>query len=75
MPDSGRCGGNEGEVVPPANITTTKANDRIPVTLSWECEAFCLDGSESDPAALADALTPYPSDRMEAYEMSSLAIL
>ena len=69
----------EGKVVPSCTIITTEANDllrpihdRMPVILSREGEAFWLDGGESDPAALADVLKPYPANEMEAYEVSSL---
>ena len=69
----------EGKVVPSCTILTTEANDllrpihdRMPVILSREGEALWLDGSESDPAALANVLRPYPADAMDAYEVSSL---
>ena len=69
----------EGEVVPSCTIITTEANDllrpiheRMPVILSRDDEGFWLDGVESDPAALADVLKPYPADAMETYEVSSL---
>ena len=44
----------------------------MPVILSRDDEDFWLDGSASDPAALADVLRPYPAGEMEAYEVSSL---
>ena len=69
----------EGEVVPSCTILTTEANDllrpihdRMPVILSRDNEDLWLDRSESDPAALADALNPYPANEMYAYEVSSL---
>ena len=71
--------GPEGEVVPSCTILTTEANDllrpihdRMPVILSRDNEDLWLDRSESDPAALADALNPYPANEMDAYEVSPL---
>ena len=69
----------EGEVVPSCTILTTEANDllrpihdRMPVILSRDDEDFWLDRSESDPAALANVLNPYPTNEMDAYEVSPL---
>ena len=47
-------------------------HNRMPVILPREKEGFWLDGSVSDPAALADILGPYPADAMAANEVSSL---
>ena len=69
----------EGEVVPSCTIITTEANealrpvhDRMPVILARETEGFWLDGSVEDPVELGQVLGPYPADKMEIYEVSSL---
>ena len=60
-------------------IVTTAANefmasihDRMPVILSPDSEAFWLDPDVQDTDALSELLTPYPSERMAAYEVSSV---
>lgn len=60
-------------------IITTSANefmksihDRMPVILPRESEASWLDSEEQDTAMLSELLLPYDSDRMEAYEVSTL---
>ena len=60
-------------------IITTSANevmksihDRMPVILPRESEASWLDPEEQDTAMLSELLLPYDSDRMEAYEVSTL---
>ena len=60
-------------------IITTSANefmksihDRMPVILPREFEASWLDPEERDTAMLSELLLPYDSDRMEAYEVSTL---
>ena len=60
-------------------IITTSANefmksihDRMPVILPRESEALWLDPEEQDTAMLSELLLPYDSDRMEAYEVSTL---
>ena len=60
-------------------IITTSANefmksihDRMPVILPRESEASWLDPEEQDTAMLSKLLLPYDSDRMEAYEVSTL---
>ncbi len=69
----------EGNRILSCTIITTAANDllkpihnRMPVILSKEVEDFWLDDSVDDPNAITSALTPYPDDAMEAYEVSSL---
>ena len=60
-------------------IITTSANefmksihDRMPVILPRESEASWLDPEEQDTAMLSELLLPYDSDRMEAYDVSTL---
>ena len=69
----------KGEVVRSCAIITTSANellspihDRMPVILPRELEPLWLDHDIQDYAALAGILTPYITDEMEAYEVSSL---
>ena len=69
----------KGEVVRSCAIITTAANeslspihDRMPVILPRELEPLWLDHDLQDYAALAGILTPYITDDMEAYEVSSL---
>ena len=69
----------KGEVVRSCAIITTSANellspihDRMPVILPRELESLWLDHDFRDYAALAGILTPYITDEMEAYEVSSL---
>ena len=58
-------------------IVTTEANgllkpvhDRMPVILKPEDEGRWLDTEEKEPARLTALLKPYPSDRMEFYDVS-----
>ena len=60
-------------------IITTEANDvlrpihnRMPVILPREMESFWLDSDVEESGALSSVLVPYPSEVMEAYEVSSL---
>lgn len=60
-------------------IVTTEANDfiapihdRMPVILSQDAEPMWLDPDVQDTDALSKLLTPYPSDLMSAYEVSSV---
>ena len=60
-------------------IITTPANDflasihhRMPVILPQEAEARWLDPDEQNTAALSEMLLPYDSERMQAYEVSTL---
>ena len=69
----------KGEVVRSCTIITTSANeslspihDRMPVILPRELESLWLDHDIQDPAALAGILSPYITDEMAAYEVSSL---
>ena len=69
----------KGEIVRSCTIITIAANDllspihdRMPVILPRELESLWLDHDIQDPATLGDILTPYPTDAMEAYEVSSL---
>ena len=71
--------GPKGEVVRSCAIITTSANellspihDRMPVILPMELEPLWLDHDIQDYAVLAGILTPYITDEMEAYEVSSL---
>ena len=68
-----------GEVVESCTIITTEANellqpvhDRMPVILPEDHEALWLDEQMQDTSALASLLGPYPSERMETYEVSAL---
>ena len=69
----------KGEVLRSCTIITTSANellspihDRMPVILPRELESLWLDHDIQDYAALGGILTPYITDEMEAYEVSSL---
>jgi putative SOS response-associated peptidase YedK len=60
-------------------IVTTSPNelvrpvhDRMPALLREEDEDAWLDPSIEDPARLAPLLTPFPAERMEAYDVSPL---
>ena len=60
-------------------IITTSANgfmgpihDRMPVILPREAEEAWLDPETEDVGALSELLLPYPSDRMQAHEVSTL---
>ena len=69
----------KGEVVRSCAIITTSANeslsprhDRMPVILPRDLEPLWLDHDIQDPAAIAGILSPYITDEMAAYEVSSL---
>ena len=55
-----------------ANEFMTSIHDRMPVILPRESEALWLDPEEQDTTMLSELLLPYDSDRMEAYEVSTL---
>ena len=70
---------SEGNRIPSCTIITTEANDllrpvhnRMPVILPREMEEFWLDPDVHDTAALGDALTSYPSELMQTYQVSTL---
>ena len=70
---------SEGNRIPSCTIITTEANDllrpvhnRMPVILPREMEEFWLDRDVHDTAALGDALTSYPSELMQTYQVSTL---
>ena len=69
----------EGDPIRSCTIITTEPNEllllihnRMPVILPEELESFWLDDKVQDPLALADILSPYPAEAMQAYEVSSL---
>ena len=69
----------EGEWIQSCTIITTTPNevmapihDRMPVILRRDVEGLWLDPKAEDIAALVGLLHPYPSEEMEAYEVSSL---
>ena len=69
----------QGEVVESCTIITTEANelvrpihDRMPVILPEDVESLWLDEGMQDAAALVSLLGPYPAERMERYEVSTL---
>ena len=69
----------DGNRIPSCAIVTTTPNetlapihDRMPVILSRDAERLLLDEGVGDPDALSSVLVPYPSELMEAYEVSSL---
>ena len=59
-------------ITTPANEFMKSIHDRMPVILPRESEASWLDPEEQDTAMLSELLLPYDSDRMEAYEVSTL---
>ncbi len=68
-----------GDTAASCTIITTEANDllrpihdRMPVILPRGLEPLWLEEEIQDAAALASLLTPYPSEDMEAYEVSTL---
>ena len=70
---------SQGEFVESCAIITTEANelvrpihDRMPVILPEDVESLWLDEELQDAAALVSLLGPYPSERMETYEVSTL---
>ncbi len=69
----------DGRRILSCTIVTTAANeflapihDRMPVILSQDAEPMWLDPDVQDTDALSELLTPYPSERMAAYEVSSV---
>ena len=69
----------EGEILLSFTIITTHANelmtpihDRMPVVLHEKDESKWLDPEFKDTERLKSLLQPYPSDMMEAYEVSSI---
>ena len=71
--------GPDGNRIASCAIITTTTNDllrpihdRMPVILPRHMEEFWLDPAVDDPYMLASALTPYPDDAMEAYEVSDV---
>lgn len=71
--------GPDGRRIPSCTIVTTAASefiapihDRMPVILSQDAEPMWLDPDVQDTDALSELLTPYPSDLMSAYEVSSV---
>ena len=69
----------EGRRILSCTIVTTAANeflapihDRMPVILSRDAEPMWLDPDVRDTDALSELLTPYPSELMSAYEVSSV---
>ena len=69
----------DGNRIPSCAIITTASSDllapvhdRMPVVLPRDMEEFWLDPEVEDPDVLASALTPYPDDAMEVYEVSDL---
>ena len=68
----------EGQEIKSCTIITTEANDllkpihdRMPVIVTQEAEAVWLDPTIQDPERLLPLLTPYPSEEMEAYPVST----
>jgi putative SOS response-associated peptidase YedK len=68
-----------GEWVHSCTIITTTSNtliepihNRMPVILSRETENAWLDQDIGDPGFLMELLGPYPSEEMEAYQVSTL---
>ncbi|MYA62869.1 MAG: SOS response-associated peptidase, partial [Dehalococcoidia bacterium] len=69
----------DGRRILSCTIVTTAANDfiapihdRMPVILSLDAELMWLDPDIQDTDALSELLTPYPSELMYAYEVSSV---
>ena len=70
---------SEGNRIPSCTVITTEANDllrpihhRMPVILPREMEEFWLDRDVQDVAVLENALTAYPSELMQTYQVSTL---
>ena len=68
-----------GQQVRSCTIITTEPNqllstihDRMPVILPAEAHALWLDRNADDPDVLRSLLKPYPSEEMEAYQVSTL---
>ena len=53
-------------------LTVVGGEDRRAGFMSRDAERLWLDDSVEDPYALSSLLVPYPSELMEAYEVSSL---
>lgn len=69
----------EGSPISSCTVITTTPNPlmaqlhhRMPVMLSIDTEKLWLDPEIRDPDLLTSLLTPFPSESMEAYEVSSL---
>ena len=70
----------DGVEIKTCTIITTEANellkpihDRMPVILMREAERVWLDPIIQDPAQVLPLLTPYPSEEMETYPVSTWA--
>jgi putative SOS response-associated peptidase YedK len=59
-------------ITTPANELMAKIHDRMPVILHEKDEAKWLDPQLKDPDKLKELLVPYPSELMEAYQVSRL---
>ena len=55
---------------PSPNELLRPIHNRMPVILPKELESLWLDDEVQDPFALADILSPYPAQAMQAYEVS-----
>lgn len=55
-----------------ANELVANIHDRMPAIIPRDCYARWLSHSTAGPGGLDDLLAPYPSDAMEAYEVSHL---
>ena len=71
--------GPTGEPVRSCTIVTTTPNglmadihNRMPVILQSDAEKVWLDPEIQDAGVLASLLSPYPADRMLAYQVSAL---
>ena len=69
----------DGNTFPLCTIITTKADNllrpihhRMPVILPREMEGLWLDWDVQDAAIIGGVLTPYPSQLMQTYEVSTL---
>jgi len=67
----------EGEILRTCTIVTTGSNDllapihdRMPVIIGAKDRKEWLDPNENDPARLTPLLVPFPSEEMEAWEVS-----
>lgn len=70
---------NDRNIITTCTIITTKANElmapihhRMPVILSRKSEQVWLDPNNKDSQVLKQLLVQYPSDEMQAYEISRL---
>jgi putative SOS response-associated peptidase YedK len=57
-------------ITTPPNELVAPVHDRMPAILKAENEEAWLDPALTDPSRLAPLLGPFPSERMEAYEVS-----